>query len=125
MHYFKDAQKTKEVIEYISKRKRGEKKDTSVELPKAYSPKFVEAAWYDWWEKEGFFRPEYNSHVRCVRLSKYSFWDPNFFFFCHLSIVFERIDSFFSILFISNLSIIIINVSYYFLFFKILVIRII
>ncbi|VDN60925.1 unnamed protein product [Dracunculus medinensis] len=61
-----DAQKTKEVIEYISKRKRGEKKDTSVELPKAYSPKFVEAAWYDWWEKEGFFRPEYNSHVRKI-----------------------------------------------------------
>eukprot|EP00842_Homolaphlyctis_polyrhiza_P006120 jgi/Hompol1/6509/HPOL_005004-RA len=24
----------------------------------AFEPKVVEAAWYDWWEKEGFFKPE-------------------------------------------------------------------
>lgn len=25
----------------------------------AYNPVAVEAAWYDWWEKEGFFKPEF------------------------------------------------------------------
>ncbi|KAM7020803.1 LOW QUALITY PROTEIN: valine--tRNA ligase-like, partial [Acridotheres tristis] len=28
-------------------------------LPESYSPGYVEAAWYQWWEKEGFFRPEW------------------------------------------------------------------
>lgn len=48
-----------DVMEYSGETKPGEKKDTSIDLPNAYSPKYVEAAWYDWWEKEGFFRPEY------------------------------------------------------------------
>lgn len=33
-------------------------------MPTAYSPRFVEAAWYEWWEKQGFFRPEYNRDLR-------------------------------------------------------------
>ncbi|XP_052526786.1 valine--tRNA ligase, partial [Tympanuchus pallidicinctus] len=33
--------------------------DVSVPLPDSYSPRYVEAAWYSWWEKEGFFKPEY------------------------------------------------------------------
>lgn len=37
----------------------GEKKDVTNRMPDAYSPKYVEAAWYSWWEKEGFFKPEY------------------------------------------------------------------
>ena len=37
----------------------GEKKDISGALPDAYSPKYVEAAWYEWWEKQGFFKPDY------------------------------------------------------------------
>ncbi|KAH0536755.1 hypothetical protein FGG08_006393 [Glutinoglossum americanum] len=28
-------------------------------LYKAYNPTIVESAWYDWWEKEGFFEPEF------------------------------------------------------------------
>ncbi|KAH0562274.1 hypothetical protein GP486_003034 [Trichoglossum hirsutum] len=28
-------------------------------LYKAYNPTVVESAWYDWWEKEGFFEPEF------------------------------------------------------------------
>jgi valyl-tRNA synthetase len=28
-------------------------------MPDSYSPRYVEAAWYSWWEKEGFFKPEY------------------------------------------------------------------
>ncbi|EUB61231.1 Valyl-tRNA synthetase [Echinococcus granulosus] len=35
------------------------KKDVSGKMPESYSPKYVEALWYDWWEKSGFFTPEY------------------------------------------------------------------
>ncbi|CAD5228298.1 unnamed protein product [Bursaphelenchus okinawaensis] len=49
----------KDVIEYKGNTKPGEKKDVSSEFPSAYSPKYVETAWYEWWEKEGIFRPEY------------------------------------------------------------------
>lgn len=33
--------------------------DVSGSMPTAYSPRYVEAAWYKWWEREGFFKPEY------------------------------------------------------------------
>ena len=36
----------KEAVLYTSKTKPGEKKDTSCPLPDAYSPRYVEAAWY-------------------------------------------------------------------------------
>ncbi|XP_048343248.1 valine--tRNA ligase, mitochondrial-like [Sphaerodactylus townsendi] len=41
----------------------GEKKDTSGPLPASYSPRFIEAAWYAWWVKEGFFKPEYQNQL--------------------------------------------------------------
>uniref|UniRef100_A0A8D0GR09 valine--tRNA ligase n=1 Tax=Sphenodon punctatus TaxID=8508 RepID=A0A8D0GR09_SPHPU len=28
-------------------------------MPDSYSPQYVEAAWYPWWEKQGYFKPEY------------------------------------------------------------------
>jgi valyl-tRNA synthetase len=34
-----------------------EKKETK-EMPNAYNPPFVEASWYDWWEKSGFFKAD-------------------------------------------------------------------
>lgn len=37
----------------------GERKDISGPIPDSYSPLYVEAAWYAWWEKQGFFKPEY------------------------------------------------------------------
>ncbi|XP_066538850.1 valine--tRNA ligase [Hoplias malabaricus] len=37
----------------------GDKKDVLSPLPDSYSPQYVEAAWYPWWEKQGFFKPEY------------------------------------------------------------------
>lgn len=37
----------------------GDKKNIICPLPDTYSPQYVEAAWYAWWEKEGFFKPEY------------------------------------------------------------------
>nr|XP_048674356.1 valine--tRNA ligase, mitochondrial isoform X2 [Caretta caretta] len=51
----------KDVVLYDIPTADGQKKDTSVPLPAAYSPRYVEAAWYGWWEKEGFFKPEYQS----------------------------------------------------------------
>lgn len=27
-------------------------------MPTSYHPKYVEAAWYQWWKKQGFFKPE-------------------------------------------------------------------
>jgi len=55
----KKEKEDKGTVLYTSKTKPGEKKDTSCPLPDAYSPRYVEAAWYSWWEKEGFFKPEY------------------------------------------------------------------
>ncbi|XP_072949583.1 valine--tRNA ligase [Epargyreus clarus] len=58
----KPEKKVKEVKEsavYTATTAPGEKKDISGPMPDAYSPKFVEAAWYAWWEKQGFFKPEY------------------------------------------------------------------
>ena len=55
--------KAKEEIVYDLETKPGEKKITSNALPNSYSPKYVEAAWYSWWEKSGFFKPEYNEKL--------------------------------------------------------------
>ncbi|KAL6724590.1 hypothetical protein Aduo_019466 [Ancylostoma duodenale] len=44
---------------YIPGQRPGEKKDTSQGLPNVYDPSYVEADWYSWWEKQGFFKPEY------------------------------------------------------------------
>ena len=49
----------KESARYERGTKPGERKDTTCPLPDAYSPQYVEAAWYAWWEKQGFFKPEY------------------------------------------------------------------
>ncbi|XP_015110346.1 valine--tRNA ligase isoform X2 [Diachasma alloeum] len=49
----------KESVVYEIATPPGVKKDVSIPMPDAYSPQFVEAAWYPWWEREGFFKPEY------------------------------------------------------------------
>ncbi|XP_035683587.1 valine--tRNA ligase-like isoform X1 [Branchiostoma floridae] len=55
----KEKKKEKEVVTYDIPTPHGEKKDVASEMPNAYSPRYVEAAWYPWWEKQGFFKPEY------------------------------------------------------------------
>lgn len=55
----KKEKKEKAIITYDVETPEGEKKDTQCAMPEAYSPKYVEAAWYSWWEKSGFFKPEY------------------------------------------------------------------
>lgn len=59
----KKAKETKEAIVYTAGTAEGEKKDLSGPFPDAYSPQYVEAAWYSWWEKEGFFKPEYGVSI--------------------------------------------------------------
>ena len=47
---------------YVEDTPKGEKKRIKpFDHPnfKAYDPKAVESAWYDWWESEGFFKPEF------------------------------------------------------------------
>ena len=46
-------------IRYEFDTPKGYKKRTEGALPEAYSPAYVEAAWYDWWEQSGFFKPEH------------------------------------------------------------------
>nr|XP_056706831.1 valine--tRNA ligase isoform X1 [Euleptes europaea] len=47
------------VITYDIPTRPGEKKDVTGPMPDSYSPQYVEAAWYQWWESQGFFKPEY------------------------------------------------------------------
>jgi len=44
--------------EFVNTTPAGEKKDMSQPMAATYNPKAVEAAWNEWWEKEGFFEPE-------------------------------------------------------------------
>uniref|UniRef100_A0A8C9SP64 Valine--tRNA ligase, mitochondrial n=1 Tax=Scleropages formosus TaxID=113540 RepID=A0A8C9SP64_SCLFO len=37
--------------------------DTTLPFPASYSPQYVEACWYQWWEKKGFFSPELHSSL--------------------------------------------------------------
>ncbi|XP_036212389.1 valine--tRNA ligase, mitochondrial isoform X7 [Myotis myotis] len=53
----------KEIVLYELPTEPGEKKDVSRPLPAAYSPRYVEAAWYPWWVREGFFKPEYQTRL--------------------------------------------------------------
>ncbi|XP_072176275.1 valine--tRNA ligase-like [Diadema setosum] len=59
--------RTKDVITYDLPTKQGEKKDVTAPLPAAYSPTYVEACWYDWWEQMGFFTPEYQTRENQTR----------------------------------------------------------
>uniref|UniRef100_A0AAQ5ZXB7 Valine--tRNA ligase n=1 Tax=Amphiprion ocellaris TaxID=80972 RepID=A0AAQ5ZXB7_AMPOC len=54
----KEAKK-KEKMEKFQQKKEMEAKKKTHPLPDSYSPQYVEAAWYSWWEKQGFFKPEY------------------------------------------------------------------
>uniref|UniRef100_A0A6Q2XHC1 Valine--tRNA ligase, mitochondrial n=1 Tax=Esox lucius TaxID=8010 RepID=A0A6Q2XHC1_ESOLU len=37
--------------------------DTTLPFPSSYSPEYVEASWYQWWEKQGFFTPENHDNL--------------------------------------------------------------
>ncbi|KAG8127787.1 hypothetical protein E2320_014674 [Naja naja] len=66
---------SKNIAEYDIPTIAGQKKDTSAPLPTSYSPRYVEAAWYPWWVKEGFFKPE--CQVKMRRMQGYRvLWLP-------------------------------------------------
>ncbi|KAI8820771.1 tRNA synthetases class I-domain-containing protein [Fimicolochytrium jonesii] len=44
--------------EFVDNTPEGEKKVLQGDIPTAYNPIAVEAAWYAWWEKSGFFKPQ-------------------------------------------------------------------
>jgi len=48
----------------------GVKKPVDGSMPDAYEPKYVEALWYPWWVKQGFFKPEYGLVSYLVLLNK-------------------------------------------------------
>ena len=56
-----EEREVEEMVARIRATPAGAKKDTSMEMAKGYSPKLVEACWYDWWEKCGFFKPDLDS----------------------------------------------------------------
>lgn len=56
-----DAAEIQAWIDAASATAKGSKKEVAGEMPKGYAPKAVEAAWYDWWEQRGFFKPDPNS----------------------------------------------------------------
>lgn len=64
----KRAKEVKESAVYTASTAPGEKKDISGALPDAYSPRYVEAQWYSWWEKQGFFTPEYGVSAKIYSL---------------------------------------------------------
>ena len=44
---------------------------------KAYIPRVVESAWYDWWEREGFFEPEFAPDGKAKEAGYFSVaWPP-------------------------------------------------
>ena len=54
----KEEKVIKPAFEFVNTTPEGEKKDCSTEMPTAYEPKQVEAAWYSWWEKKEFFHAD-------------------------------------------------------------------
>eukprot|EP01114_Cavostelium_apophysatum_P004351 TRINITY_DN1456_c0_g1_i1.p1 TRINITY_DN1456_c0_g1~~TRINITY_DN1456_c0_g1_i1.p1 ORF type:complete len:1062 (+),score=371.97 TRINITY_DN1456_c0_g1_i1:313-3498(+) len=48
----------KEEPAFVNITPKGEKKDMSQPMRAAYEPKAVEAAWYEWWLKKGFFHAD-------------------------------------------------------------------
>ena len=57
----KDAADVQQQIEQAQATPKGQKKAVTRDMPKGYCPPAVEAAWYDWWEQCGFFKPDMDS----------------------------------------------------------------
>ena len=57
----KDAAEVQQQIEQAQATPKGQKKAVTRDMPKGYCPPAVEAAWYDWWEQCGFFKPDMDS----------------------------------------------------------------
>ena len=68
----KTGEKVEKKVTYDIETKPGQMKDTECPSPDAYSPAYVEAAWYSWWEKEGkYFQEFYRGIFSYVVISIY------------------------------------------------------
>ncbi|KAG6874009.1 hypothetical protein C0995_007966 [Termitomyces sp. Mi166 len=45
-------------VPFVNTTPKGEKKDMTQPMAAGYNPIAIEAAWYDWWSAQGFFKPE-------------------------------------------------------------------
>lgn len=55
----KEKEKVEEEAPFVNTTPKGEKKDLSLPMSSTgYNPIAVEAAWYDWWEAQGYFKPQ-------------------------------------------------------------------
>ncbi|KAJ7846289.1 tRNA synthetases class I-domain-containing protein [Mycena leptocephala] len=57
----KEKEKKEEEAPFVNTTPPGEKKDLSEPMAAGYNPIAVESAWYDWWQKEGFFKPQFTA----------------------------------------------------------------
>ncbi|TPP63048.1 Valyl-tRNA synthetase [Fasciola gigantica] len=55
----KKKKPTEPKTEFVAVKDSEGKKDVSQPMPTSYSPKYVEAFWYEWWENCGYFHPEH------------------------------------------------------------------
>lgn len=53
-----DKEKKEQEPAFVNTTPKGEKKDMSQPMASGYNPIAVESAWYDWWEAQGFFKPQ-------------------------------------------------------------------
>ncbi|ESK83669.1 valine-trna ligase [Moniliophthora roreri MCA 2997] len=53
-----EKEKKEEEAPFVNTTPKGEKKDLSQPMASGYNPTAVEAAWYDWWNAQGYFAPQ-------------------------------------------------------------------
>ncbi|KIY98671.1 hypothetical protein MNEG_9290 [Monoraphidium neglectum] len=53
-----EAEEVAKLLAEVRSTPKGERKIMPAELYKGYHPTMVEAAWYEWWEQCGFFKPD-------------------------------------------------------------------
>ncbi|KJE93368.1 valyl-tRNA synthetase [Capsaspora owczarzaki ATCC 30864] len=55
-----DKPSDEEILKLVQATPAGSKKDlANIPMLDGYNPTIVESSWYSWWEKSGFFKPEY------------------------------------------------------------------
>ncbi|KAG9093416.1 hypothetical protein FRC07_011470 [Ceratobasidium sp. 392] len=54
----KEKETKTEEAPFVNDTPAGEKQDFSEPMAAGYNPIAVESAWYDWWNKEGYFKPQ-------------------------------------------------------------------
>jgi valyl-tRNA synthetase len=57
-----DKPKKDEDAPFVNDTPHGEKKNTRAPMRNSYDPVAVEAAWYAWWERSGFFKADNKSN---------------------------------------------------------------